>query len=287
MKLLEILQKELKEFPEGMLYAVQDYDGEVKFGKHSQPTLWSSGVWNRHESWDYRCITGLGLAEDWDSAIVTKDMWENGRVEQIIVNVVDLVNEEKKRIVEALAKVKNVKMCNPRCWDNVAILLGPSFDGEYVGWDYHKPPKPTHTPQQVLEMAGIVKQGHVHADLMALYAEDAKTTDKPWELWQIKLADGEWCDLTWNTSFAPHLEYRRKPKTHTVNGVEVPDLRFVPKEGEKYYLPYPLEARLHFLASYTAYESHCYRASNNLCYEPTEEGKQAAILHAKAWLGIA
>jgi hypothetical protein len=77
MKLLEILQKELKEFPEGMLYAVQDKDGEVKFGKHSQPTLWrSSGVWDRHEDGNSLVIRRLGLAEDWDSAIVTKDMWE-------------------------------------------------------------------------------------------------------------------------------------------------------------------------------------------------------------------
>lgn len=75
MKLLEILQKELKEFPEGMLYAVQDGDGEVKFGKHSQPDFWRSGVWDRHESGNDLTIRGLELAEDWDSSIVTKDMW--------------------------------------------------------------------------------------------------------------------------------------------------------------------------------------------------------------------
>lgn len=79
MNLLEILQKELAEFPEGMLYAVQDKDGEVKFGKHSNPTLWESGVWYRHDEGNYLTIFRLELAEDWDSAIVTKDMWEQDK----------------------------------------------------------------------------------------------------------------------------------------------------------------------------------------------------------------
>ena len=45
MKLLDVLAKEMKEWPEGMLYAVQDDDGEVKFGKHSKPFLHESGIW--------------------------------------------------------------------------------------------------------------------------------------------------------------------------------------------------------------------------------------------------
>ena len=32
---------------------------------------------------------------------------------------------------------------------------------------------------------------HLRADLMFLYAMDAKTTDKPWTRWQKKV-DGEW-----------------------------------------------------------------------------------------------
>lgn len=27
---------------------------------------------------------------------------------------------------------------------------------------------------------------HIHAELMAQYAEDALITDKPWELWEYK-----------------------------------------------------------------------------------------------------
>ena len=146
---------------------------------------------------------------------------------------------------------------------------------------------PTHSPQQVLEMAGMVKQGHPHADLMALYAEDAKTTDKPWELWQIKNKYGIWVDLSVNPVWEQYLEYRRKPKTHIVNGVEVPDLRIDAKEGEYYYLPDPTEPEFTYKYEATIDICDTVWTSRRLCYEPTEAGKQAAILHAKAWLGIA
>ena len=35
--------------------------------------------------------------------------------------------------------------------------------------------------------------GHIHADLMAQYAEDVKQHDKPWELWQH--GDGQTCSV--------------------------------------------------------------------------------------------
>lgn len=131
-----------------------------------------------------------------------------------------------------------------------------------------------------------VQQGHVHADLMALYAEDAKTTDKPWELWQTKTADKPWGDLKRTPEWDPRYLYRRKPKTHTVHGVEVPDLRFEPNEGEEYYLAEPTEYR--FTYKYTATNDNLDTvwAERGLCYKPTEEGKKAAILHAKAMLGM-
>ena len=130
------------------------------------------------------------------------------------------------------------------------------------------------------------QHSHIHADLMAMYAKDAKSTDKPWELWQIKDARGEWRDLTRNPSFATHLGYCRKPKTHIVNGVEIADLRIEPKIDEWYYLVDPTEPE--FTSSYEAtcdsYDTVW--AERGMCYEHTEEGKQAAILHAKIMLGI-
>lgn len=130
-------------------------------------------------------------------------------------------------------------------------------------------------------------QGHPHAELMAQYAEDAKTTDKPWELWQLKVLGSNWRSLTCNPSFATHLEYRRKPKTHTVHGVEVPDISFTPSNGEFYYLVTPSNPNFYITYRFNSgsdYGQHC--TKHKLCYPCTEEGKQAAIMHSKAMLGI-
>lgn len=273
-------------------------------------------------------------------------------MKQIIVNVSGSSVEEKQRVNEALAKIMGVQMCIPPYWNRVSAMR-VSSPSVTVGFYYDTDENPTHTPQQVLEMAGMAtstdqhvfladkfiitdssgriiydgtlksissfmrpcvsagedgslpssdfsvktdengvavmvpEQGHPHAHLMALYAEDAKTTDKPWELWQIKAGSSDWISCKFSPAWDPCCQFRRKPKTHIVNGVEVPDLRFEPKDGEEYYLPHPSVARLCTAANCGPYDSHYHRVSNNLCYEPTEEGKQAAIMHAKAWLGIA
>lgn len=77
-------------------------------------------------------------------------------------------------------------------------------------------------------------------------------------------------------------------KNHIVHGVEVPELRFVPKKNDRFYLVDPTEPE--FTCNYLATTDNSYDTKwieRGLCYEPTEAGKQAAILHAKAWLGIA
>ena len=78
---------------------------------------------------------------------------------------------------------------------------------------------------------------HQHAASMLLYAQDAAETDKPWERWEYNLGDtgfkGCFKHPEWNANF----KYRRKPKTITVNGIEVPEpAREAPKMGEKFFL---------------------------------------------------
>ncbi len=131
-------------------------------------------------------------------------------------------------------------------------------------------------------------KGHPHAELMAQYAEDAKTTDKPWELYQIKTVLNIWKDIGCQFIFDSNCTYRRNPKTHIVHGVEIPDLRFTPKTYEEYYFPYPNSPALAFrtranYAHFNAADEH--RIKYGLCYEISEEGRQAAMLHAKAMLG--
>ena len=159
-------------------------------------------------------------------------------MKQIIVNVSGLSLEEKQRVNEALAKITGAKQL-PLFNSRAGWLFAPATTGEMmVTWSFPSETKtPTHTPQQVLEMAGMAKQGHVHAENMALQAEDAKTTDKPWELWQVKDNEGVWWECKNNPLWGGYTEYRRKPKTKLIHGVEVPDISFTPNDGEEYVYP--------------------------------------------------
>lgn len=133
------------------------------------------------------------------------------------------------------------------------------------------------------------RASHPHAELMAQYAEDAKTNAKPWELWEVTNEDDHtcWNGLRGNPVWHSKLSYRRKPKTKLIHGVEVPDISFAPKDGEPYFFPEPTHPDMFddliFDGSDMIDQHNCHF---NLCYPYTEEGKQAAILHAKSMLGI-
>lgn len=78
MKLIELLARELKEWPSDVEHVVQDGDGEIKFGTGEAPYKHSddSKVWIR----DISCgivSRDFPLADDWNTAIVTHDEWEN------------------------------------------------------------------------------------------------------------------------------------------------------------------------------------------------------------------
>ena len=78
---------------------------------------------------------------------------------------------------------------------------------------------------------------HKHADLMLLYAQDALETDKPWTRWEMLVHD-KWAVLTSNPTWHEALEYRRKPQTILVNGIEVPKPETrAPKYDTLYWVP--------------------------------------------------
>ena len=154
------------------------------------------------------------------------------------------------------------------CWSRQSVGITPA---EFFAMVYEDDP-----------------QGHPHAELMMQYAEDAKTHSEPWKLWEVSGIKGRWDVLLKHPQWIDDMLYRRKPKTHLVHGVEVPDLRVKPKRGESYYYPYSegvsLVSRTTFVLES---RGDAHRLQHNLCYEDTEAGKQAAILHAKIMLGIA
>lgn len=129
------------------------------------------------------------------------------------------------------------------------------------------------------------QRGHPHAELMAAYAEDARTNAEPWNLWQVKLR--VWESLIGNPVWNSEFEYRRKPKFKIIHGVEVPDISFVPKDGEHYFHPDTATSSLVNYEKFNPDFSGELRMSElGLCYPYTDEGKQAAIIHAKIMLGI-
>jgi hypothetical protein len=77
----------------------------------------------------------------------------------------------------------------------------------------------------------------------------------------------------------------KPPRTKLINGVEVPDIDFQPEPNRAYFCPNPSVPKFYEDTFYdTAKDKH--RVCYGLCYPPTKEGKEAAILHAKAMLGI-
>ena len=98
-----------------------------------------------------------------------------------------------------------------------------------------------------------------------------------------------WCESGYYYASSTKTDYDiigMYPETHIVHGVEVPDLRFKPKRGEEYYLAAPTEPEFTHKYMSTDDSLDSVWVERGLCYENTKEGKQAAILHAKAMLGI-
>lgn len=91
---------------------------------------------------------------------------------------------------------------------------------EWKNWQYKGP----HGPWYDCRMPPIWHEstrfrrkptGHVHAELMAQYAEDAKTSPEPWVNWERRstfAAEQHFHPLAGAPTWDPHSEYRRKPE---------------------------------------------------------------------------
>lgn len=131
---------------------------------------------------------------------------------------------------------------------------------------------------------------HKHAEAMKLYAEDAATTDKPWELWEYHYGtygdEEDWRDLENNPKWNSNYNYRRKavkPKTININGYEVPEpLQNAPKGGTMYWYPNTSDTHVSCSHYYSGYQYHVDRLVNGLVHM-TEE---AAQKHLEALLSF-
>lgn len=146
------------------------------------------------------------------------------------------------------------------------------------------------TVEEFLDLVyGPEQQGHIYAELMAQYAEDAKTNAEPWKLWQIKAGSFNWIDCKFSPGWDPTCEFRRKPKTKLVHGVEVPDIGLDLSKCEgrtDFYVPCVRSYKYYVGLSHHKHNNCVRYSQTGIAYPYTEEGKQAAILHAKAMLGM-
>lgn len=125
--------------------------------------------------------------------------------------------------------------------------------------------------------------GHIHAASMALYAEDASYTDKPWERWECRSDSHE----AWKSVFGPNIfwtpkyEYRRKPKCLNINGHQVPEpMRVAPEEGARYWVVNLFYSRTELI--WSAGSKPIAWLASGLCHLT----KEAADLHATALLSF-
>ena len=86
--------------------------------------------------------------------------------------------------------------------------------------------------------------GHIHAELMAQYAEDAAETDNPWERWEATIFDStvEFRSLFAHPEWSADRKYRRKPRVINIAGYEVPEPCREPlRSGQKFWVVNPFE----------------------------------------------
>lgn len=124
--------------------------------------------------------------------------------------------------------------------------------------------------------------GHVHAHLMALYAQDAAETDEPWLRWEVGHEDSAWVSCPCNPSWRADTKFRRKPKTININGFEVPEPHRDPLEiGQRYWLADPSNSLVEMYHwDNVACEIRCLRAGL------IHITKEAAEIHRKALLSF-
>lgn len=125
---------------------------------------------------------------------------------------------------------------------------------------------------------------HPHAALMLQYAQDAAETDKPWERWEARLrGHSDWIALDSTPLWLDWQEYRRKPKTIKVNGFDVPEPLKAATARQKVWLAMCTHAEFADWYHFCVEEAWKPRALKRGLFHAT---KEAAVVHAKAMLGI-
>ena len=78
----------------------------------------------------------------------------------------------------------------------------------------------------------------------------------------------------------------RKIETIEVNGIEIPEISFIPENGQSHIVP---AVNINFCQNRVANlesEQTAFFIKHGLCYPNTEEGERVAVAHSKALMGV-
>lgn len=115
-----------------------------------------------------------------------------------------------------------------------------------------------------------------HADLIMEYAKDCLGHEEPWRLWQKKM-DGQWADVICHPQWAEGSEYRRKPRTVVINGIEVEaGASVAPLLESKYYFPDVHDPDLWGTDRWSGCPDDLARFSRGIIYSTTEDAAAMA-----------
>lgn len=150
---------------------------------------------------------------------------------------------EMKRVIngveyEAVETAKSCKGCAG--YDSIRLCKKLRDDCNYKIW-IKVDTEETQNKTCNMNQTDKILKPHNHAEAMKLYAEDAATTDKPWELWEFSYKEeSHWYPLSNHLKWDSNYNYRRKAvksKTININGYEVPEpYRGSIGIGSKYYV---------------------------------------------------
>lgn len=127
-----------------------------------------------------------------------------------------------------------------------------------------------------------MNQGHKHAELALQFWAEAAKDAEAWKNWEVKVGNA-WRGCRDLPVFSEGNEYRRQPRTITINGIEVPEpVREPLNPGEEYWIVCPFKREL--VDDYRwADDSHDTRWLADGIIHRT---KEAAIIHTKALLSF-
>lgn len=301
MKLLELLVQEKVQWPEDALWAVQDFDKELKFTETYAPPespvhVCTEGVWYRGGYVNFDNLQLTVRASDWDTKAVSEDEYAaavaTANAEWVPVKWGDWEVGDELRfdgythsrehahwdwvVGSTYAVVPheyNTRVCGP--------TNGRAVPSKNWGFKFSKrkpsAPIPAPLPPIVEDAPSSTRQWYIDLAPVIAAAAEGKVA-------QYLASDGNWYNVF--GAFISPNKYRVKPeepKTTKVNGFDVPEpTREAPAVGAYYYVGYTTDPC--WCCKYTwdgcAFD---YFVLHRGAVHNTEE---AAVAHAKAMLGI-